>query len=131
MANQQTDEGCQILWNLMVTAVMVATSATYLTSKPSKAARDIFQICLIILYGAALWIVVRQRKLMTMPSLAAPFFLSTGTLLLAKDEHDNMEWFSGMVRNAIRKTLRDILAQVGTSVQEDEMLQLAMLRWIA
>ncbi|CAB9515873.1 expressed unknown protein [Seminavis robusta] len=122
--------GGGLVWNLMVAILMGATSVSYFIPKPTKAAREVFQICLLVLYGSALWIVMRQWKFMTMPSLAAPFFLSTGTLILAHDEHDNMEWFSGMVRNALRHTLRDILAQVGTSVQEDEMLQLAMLRWI-
>ena len=117
-------------WNSGITLLMVAISAFYLTPPRTKAARDISQLCLLVLYGSALWITLQNWDILTMPSLAAPFFLSTGTLLLAYDDHDSMEWFSRTVRYALRLTLRDILATVGESVQEDEMLQLAMLRWI-
>jgi hypothetical protein len=118
------------MWNFFVFFLLVALSAYHLSSPGKKAARDIFQLCVLILYGSALWITLKHWNLLTMPSLAAPFFLSTGTLLLSYDDHHNMEWFSHMVRHALRLTLRDVLATLGTSLQEDEMLQLAMLRWI-
>ena len=122
--------GGGFIWNFWIAVLMGAGSAYFLTSPRTKAARDVSQLCLLVLYASALWITLRQWDIITMPSLAAPFFLSTGTLLLAYDDQDSMEWFSRTVRYALRLTLRDILANVGESVQEDEMLQLAMLRWI-
>jgi len=118
------------LWNIFITVCMVAIATVYLVPHPAKSERDIFQLCLLVLYASALWITFVNFDILTMPHLAAPFFLSTGTLLLAYDDHHNMEWFSELVRYSLRLTLRDILASVGDSVQEDELLQLAMLRWI-
>lgn len=122
--------GGGFMWNFWITVSMVAVSAYYLNPPRTKVAHDISQLCLLVLYGSALWITLHQWDILTMPSLAAPFFLSTGTLLLVYDDQDSMEWFSRTVRYALRLTLRDVLATVGESVQEDEMLQLAMLRWI-
>ena len=115
---------------LLVTSIMTAGGVYFLHPVPKKTARDVSQLCLLVLYGSALWITLQQWNFHKVPSLAGPFFVSTGTILLSYDDHDSMDWFSSLVRYALRLTLRDILATVGTSVQEDEMLQIAILRWL-
>jgi len=82
-----------------------------------------------VLYGFALFFSLWRVDLWRLPALAGPFFLATGTLLLSNRDED-MNWLSRALRHALRLTLRDVLASVGESVREDEMLQLAMLRWI-
>lgn len=122
--------GGSFLWILLVAVFMTGSSAFFITPPRSKSARDVSQVCLVVLYGSALWITICHFRILSAPRLAAPFFLSTGTLLLAYEGNDSMEWCSNLVRCALRLTLRDVLASVGNSVQEDEMLQLALLRWI-
>lgn len=84
---------------------------------------------LLILYGSALLIVIVKTDMRRMPHVAGPFCSATGTLLLTYRD-DDMEWMSRTIRFALRLTLRDVLASISEKVNEDEMLQLAMLRWI-
>jgi hypothetical protein len=74
-------------------------------------------------------VTVIQFDLWRIPILAAPFFLATGILLLHSVD-DNYEWCTQAIRHSLRLSLRDALALVSESVSQDEMLQLAMLRWI-
>ena len=78
----------------------------------------------LILYGLTLLLVVHNYRFGLVPKVGGPFCLSTGTLLLS------LGAWTIMTRHALRLTLRDILASVGRNVQHDEMLQLAMLRWL-
>lgn len=85
---------------------------------------------LVILYGVSLAISAYHLNLSRLPTLAAPFLSATGTLLITYQDND-MEWISRVLRHTLRLTLRDVLSSMSTKVSEDEMLQLAMLRWIA
>jgi hypothetical protein len=59
-----------------------------------------------------------------------PFVYCGGVILLHLNGGDNMELLAVSVRRAIRFSLRDVLEELGNDVKEDEMLHLAMLRWI-
>lgn len=85
---------------------------------------------LLVLYGSALLVTIVKTDLGRMPVLAAPFFTATGTLLITYRD-DDIEWFSRVLRHALRLTLRDVLSSVSEKVSQDEMLQLTILRWIA
>ena len=95
-----------------------------------KNPREAIYMGLLMLYGSALLITLYTFDVRRIPHLAAPFLTSTGTLLLTYNDQD-MEWLSRLIRHTLRLTLRDVLSSVGERVQEDEMLQLAMLRWIS
>jgi hypothetical protein len=95
----------------------------------SATPRQCIQRGIYILYGCALVCSLWRVDLRRLPALAGPFFVATGTLLLSSRDED-MNWLSRVIRHALRLTLRDVLASVGESVREDEMLQLAMLRWL-
>lgn len=85
---------------------------------------------MIVLYGLALLVTFSTLDVWRMPRVAGPFCFSLGVVLLAVYGDDDMEWLARVVRQALRFTLRDVLEQVGNDVHEDELLQLAMLRWI-
>jgi hypothetical protein len=91
--------------------------------------RDCLHKGLLILYGSALLIVMAKMDMRQISRVAGPFCSATGTLLLTYRD-DDMEWMSRTIRFALRLTLRDVLASISAKVNEDEMLQLAMLRWI-
>jgi hypothetical protein len=112
---------------LVAAAMSLAMTIAY--KKKDQSPRDCAHIGLLVLYGAALVIRLRERDVWNLPLLLAPFCLATGVLVL--NSVDDPEWLSRAVRHALRLTLRDVLANVGDTVQQDEMLQLAMLRWIA
>ena len=108
---------------------LLAAFLTYRLKKQKSTPRECIQHGIHILYGFALLVSILRVDLGRLPALMGPFFLATGTLLLSYRE-DGMNWRSRTVRHALRLTLRDILANVSETVAEDEMLQLAMLRWI-
>lgn len=91
--------------------------------------RQCIQRGIYVLYGCAFFCSLWRVDVRRLPALAGPFFVATGTLLLSSRDED-MNWLSRVLRHALRLTLRDVLASVGESVREDEMLQLAMLRWL-
>ncbi len=93
-----------------------------------KSPRDCLLRTVHVLYGIALVCCLSRADLHRLPALAGPFFWSTGSLLLSYRGDDN--GFGRALRHALRLTLRDVLANVGETVSQDEMLQLAMLRWI-
>jgi hypothetical protein len=65
--------------------------------------------------------------------LSGPFLVATGAfLVLSVADHDDEEddFFLSILRKVLRRSLHDVLLEVGDSVEEDEMLRLAMLRWI-
>eukprot|EP00536_Pseudo-nitzschia_multiseries_P012786 jgi/Psemu1/33158/gm1.33158_g len=89
---------------------------------------------LLMLYGFSLLITVasyhnEKNDKRRIPLLAAPFLTASATLLLMYQD-DGMEWLSRIARQTFRLSLRDVLASVSERVTEDEMLQLALLRWI-
>ena len=102
-------------------------STTTIRTTTTTSPKDDVTTVVLVLYASALVACLWRLSLYHVPFLAAPFCLSTGTLLLYREES---EWLSGALRQALRYTLRDVLVHLGTHVQQDEMLQLAMLRWI-
>jgi hypothetical protein len=109
----------------LITAAMVAAYKRF-----RKSPRECIHIGLICLYGSALFVVTTiQFDIWKIPLLMAPFFLATGILLLHSVD-DNYEWCTRAIHNSLRLSLRDALASVSESISQDEMLQLAMLRWL-
>ena len=88
----------------------------------------------IYLYAMALLttiIQVERNQIHRPVLLAGPFALATGTfLILSRSEENEGDLLANIMRRVLRRTLRDILMQVGEDVAEDEMLRLAMIRWI-
>ena len=120
---------CQAGWgyNFCVT-VAIAGVIVYRRSKnPRLSPRQHFYASIYILYGGAFWVSLLHFRIRNIPSTAGPFLLSSGTLLLTWADQGQ---YTRVLRHALRLTLRDTLATVSGNVQEDEMLQLAMLRWI-
>jgi hypothetical protein len=90
--------------------------------------RKCTQTGLYLLYGSALLVILNHgTDKRHIPSLAARFFPATAILLWKSATTSDP---SQAVRAALRYTVRDALQEVGMSVQQDELLQLAMLRWI-
>jgi hypothetical protein len=118
-------------WMLYNTCLALAILSVmmYLLKVQHWKPRDCTYKGLLVLYGSALIVTIVRTDWRRMPVLAAPFFLATGTLLLTYHD-DDMEWLSRSLRHALRLTLRDVLSSVSQKVGEDEMLQLAILRWI-
>jgi hypothetical protein len=118
-----------ILYNVLLASVILSLMLYLLKVRNMKPRECLYQ-GLLVLYGSALLVTVVKTDLQRMPLLAAPFFTATGTLLLTYRD-DDMEWISRALRHALRLTLRDVLSSVSEKVSEDDMLQLAVLRWIA
>jgi hypothetical protein len=125
------------LYNLGMAGIILSVML-YLLQFKHCAPRECTQKGLLVLYGSALLVTLVQLNVYNMMVLGAPFMVATGVLILANhandndddDDDDDMEWLARAVRRALRLTLRDVLASVSETVQQDEMLQLAMLRWI-
>ena len=79
-----------------------------------------------LLYGAALWVAFSQQQRRHLPVLASRFCLATAVLLYQRSGSS----LSEVIQTALRLTVRDSLTRVGDTVQQDELLQLTMLRWI-
>lgn len=65
--------------------------------------------------------------------LSGPFLVATGAFLVlsvANDDDGEDDFFLSILQKVLRRSLHDVLLEVGDSVEEDEMLRLAMLRWI-
>jgi hypothetical protein len=63
--------------------------------------------------------------------LSGPFLVATGAfLVLSVADEGEDDFFLSILRNVLRRSLRDVMLEVGDYVAEDEMLRLAMLRWI-
>jgi hypothetical protein len=116
------------MYNMGIGGILLATMLSLYNLKGMKPRECSYQ-GMLILYGSALVITVVTWDLRRIPLLAAPFLTATGTLLLTYQD-DDMEWLPRIVRHTLRLTLRDVLSSVGERVAEDEMLQLAILRWI-
>lgn len=100
------------------------SNATRPLSSPHKRTQTSFYL----LYGSALFVpLYHGTEKRHIPALAARFFLATAVLLWKTASTFDP---SQAVRAALRHTVRDALQEVGTSVQQDELLQLTMLRWI-
>lgn len=117
------------LANNVSVGFVLAAFLAYRLKKQKSTPRECIQRGIHILYGFALLVSILRVDLGRLPALMGPFFLATGTLVLSYRD-DDMNWLSRSVRHALRLTLRDVLASVSETVAEDEMLQLAMLRWI-
>lgn len=120
---------CQAGWgyNFCVTIVIGAILFYRRTTRPLLPPRQHYLASIYILYGSALWVSLLHFNISNIPSTAGPFLLSSGTLLLSRA---NQGQYTVALRHAMRLTLRDTLATLSDNVQQDEMLQLAMLRWI-
>lgn len=116
------------MYNLGIGGILLAAMLSLHNLKGMKPRECSYQ-GMLILYGSALIVTIYSWDIRRIPVLAAPFLTATGTLLLTYQD-DDMEWISRIVRHALRLTLRDVLSSVGERVAEDEMLQLAILRWI-
>ena len=121
-------ESCWFYYNIVLSCVIFSIMMYLFREKHSKP-RECTYAGLLLLYGSALIVTVVKTDIRRIPWLAAPFFLATGTLLLTY-QNDDMEWLSRILRHALRVSLRDVLSSVSEKVGEDEMLQLAILRWI-
>jgi len=88
---------------------------------------------LIFLKVSALLVTIfYTRDLRRINTLAGPFVIAAGSMLLSNHPAlagDEFDWLSRAVRHALRLTLRDVFADVGQNVGENEMLKLAMMRW--
>lgn len=98
--------------------------------KPS----DVSHRGLLVLYGSSLLLTTyslgtNNDAMRRIPFLAAPFLTASATLLLSYHD-DRMEWLSRIIRHTFRFSLRDVFSSVSERVTENEMLQLAILRWI-
>ena len=117
------------LYNLLLSCTLLGSMMYWFRFKNIKP-RECLYRGLLVLYGSALWVTIYKTNLSQMPVLAAPFLTATGTILITYQD-DGMEWMSRVLRHALRLALRDVLSSMGNKVSEDEMLQLAILRWIA
>ena len=82
--------------------------------------------------SALLVTILYTRDLRRINTLAGPFIVAAGSMLISNHPAlagDEFDWLSRAVRHALRLTLRDVLAEVGQNVGENEMLKIAMLRW--
>jgi len=88
---------------------------------------------LIFLKVSALLVTILfTRDLRRINTLAGPFVIAAGSMLLSNHPAlagDEFDWLSRAVRHALRLTLQDVFADVGQNVGENEMLKLAMMRW--
>ncbi|KAL3923385.1 MAG: hypothetical protein SGILL_001686 [Bacillariaceae sp.] len=117
------------LYNLML-AVSILATMMYLMRAKGMQPREATYQGMLVLYGSAIFVSIFTYNVRRMPFLAAPFLTATGTLLLTYNDND-MEWISRIVRYSLRVSLKDVLSSVGSRVNQDEMLQLAILRWIS
>ena len=81
---------------------------------------------------ALLVTIIFTRDLKRINALAGPFVFAAGAFLVSNHpsfESDEFDWLSKSVRRSLRLTLRDVLVEVGQDAGENEMLQLAMVRW--
>ena len=109
-------------------AILIAGVLAYRRKmQPRLPLRQQFYTALYILYGGAFWVSLLHFRIGNIPNTAGPFLLASGTLLLTES---NQRQYTRALRHTLRLTLRDTLAAVSDNVHEDEMLQLAMLRWI-
>jgi hypothetical protein len=126
---QTTGGSGSVIINFLLASILFSVMMYLLRVKREKPKECIYK-GMIVLYGYALARTLITVDLRRAPHLGAPFLTATGTLLLTYRD-DDMEWISRVLRQALRLTLRDVLSSMGDKVTQDEMLQLAVLRWIA
>ena len=119
------------LYNVMV-ALSIFALQYYLWRYRQLRPRDCSQKAIVFLYGSALWITLWRRDMSQLPWLAAPFLTSTGVILWSsrRDGADNQNVLSRVLQQAMRRTLRDVVQHVGTTLHRDEILQLVLWRWL-
>jgi len=115
-------------------AICILSVMLFLRRRRRMKPCDVSYRGLLTLYGFSLLVTVfRYETSVTnarqIPALAAPFLTATATLLLMYED-DSYEWLSRITRQAFRFSLRDVLSMVSERVTDDDMLQLAILRWI-
>lgn len=84
------------------------------------------QLPLYILYGCALLSLYKQEW-RHLPSIASHFLLATSMILYQKSDGN----LSEILQRTLRCTIRTILVDAKTTVEQDELLKLTMLRWLA
>lgn len=92
------------------------------------------------LYAIALLIacfMMGTNRIHTPILLGGPFLLATGFFFILStprgdddDDDDDTNLIMDVLRRVMRQTLADVMMEVGEDVAQDEMLRLAMLRWI-
>ena len=85
------------------------------------------------LYLSALVVCIfHTRDIRQINTVSAPFILAAGSIILSRRNNgeDEFSWLGRSIRLSLRQTLHDLLLEIGGNVLEDEMLQLAILRWI-
>lgn len=118
------------LWktsNISVIFLCVMVHAHLMMHLP---ARECIRRGMVALYGWALITTIVSFDMRRLPRVMGPFAYCGGVILLEISGGDNMELLAVSVRRAIRFSLRDVLEELGDDVKQDEMLHLAMLRWI-
>jgi hypothetical protein len=115
-------------------AVCILSMMAFLRRVRGMRSCDVSYRGLLILYGFSLLITIvsfesNKNDVRQILVLAAPFLTATATLLLMCED-DSYEWLSRITRQAFRLSLRDVFSSVSERVTEDDMLQLAILRWI-
>lgn len=115
-------------------AVCLSSVMVFLRRARGMRPCDISHRGLLILYGFSLLTAIisyesYKSNIREMAVLAAPFLTATATLLLVYED-DSYEWLSRITRQTFRLSLRDVFSLVSERVTEDDMLQLAILRWI-
>jgi hypothetical protein len=115
-------------------AICISSAMLFLRRVKRMKPCDVSYRGLLILYGFSLLITIvsfesDNNDLRRIPVLAAPFLTATATLLLVYED-DSYEWLSRITRQTFRLSLRDVFSLISERVTEDDMLQLAILRWI-
>jgi len=118
--------------------VFVAVSASfylyYVRKKERLTPRECSLRGLLFLKASALLVtIVFTRDIRRLNALAGPFIIAAGAMLISNHPAlagDEFDWLSRAVRHALRLTLRDVLGDIGQNVGENEMLKLAMIRWL-
>jgi len=95
---------------------------------------ECYMLGMICLYVFAFLVsLIHAQDMRRIATLGGPFLLAAGAFVLSSHSNhqgNDISWLIRPVRHSLRLSLRDVLASVGENVAEDEMLQLAMLRWI-
>eukprot|EP00978_Attheya_sp_CCMP212_P028987 scaffold101386_cov58-Attheya_sp.AAC.5 len=119
-----------LVWTFSIT-VLVGLGMTYMKWFQNASARDSSIVGALLLYVSALGLSILHLHggLKQINTLAAPFLLAAGAFTLSFRSNQD-EWFSQAIRQALRLTLKDVMASIGDKVAEDEMLQLSILRWL-
>jgi len=116
-------------WTIISAASLSMLTISVCSVVSGVPARDSSLRAMVCLYTFALFVASTQMRLGLMNVLAAPFLLAAGSLVLYHPCGE-FDCLSRSVRQSLRSTLGEILTEFRGNAAEDEMLQLAALRWI-